>query len=118
MDWDPAEGTECYVRGVGKKRWARHLINKELGVKVKEEARRLARQMAGGGNDKVGGSQEVREDDGVDLASDSGVVPGKAGVFEYGASIGGDPDGAKRGSGDIRGGGAKVMDGETGFIDH
>ncbi len=92
------------------------LIDVELGVKVKEEARRLARQTAGGGKDKVGGNQEVREVDGVDLAGDGGVVSSRAGVFEHGAAIGGDPNGAKRGGSDIRGGGAKVMDGETGFI--
>ena len=66
----------------------------------------------------MGGNQEVREVDGIDLASDSGVVPGRAGVFEDGAPIGGDPDGAKGGSGEIRGGGAEVMDRETDFINH
>ena len=65
------------------------LIDVELGVKVKEEARRLARQTAGGGKDKVGGNQEVREVDGVDLAGDGGVVSSRAGVFEHGAAIGG-----------------------------
>ncbi len=49
--------------------------------------------MAGGSKDKVGGNQEVGEVDGINLSSDSGVVPGRAGVFENGASIGGDPDG-------------------------
>ncbi len=92
------------------------LIDVELGVKVKEEARRLVRQTAGGGKDKVGGNQEVREVDGGDLASDGGVVASRAGVFEHGAAIRGNPNGAKRGGGDIRGGGSQVMDGETGFI--
>ncbi len=64
----------------------------------------------------MGGNQEVREVDGIDLTSDGGVVPGRAGVFEDGAAIGGDPDEAKRGSGEIRGGGAEVMDRETRFI--
>ncbi len=60
VDWDPAEGTECYVRGVEYERWARHLINVELGTKVKEEARRLARQTAGESKEKVGGNPEGR----------------------------------------------------------
>ncbi len=64
----------------------------------------------------MGGNQEVREVDGIDLASDGGVVPGRAVVFEDSAAIGGDPDEAKRGGGEIRGGGAEVMDRETGFI--
>ncbi len=46
------------------------------------------------------------------------MVRGRAGVFENGASIGGDPYGAKRGSIHSRGGGAKVVDSETGFINH
>ncbi len=64
----------------------------------------------------MGGSQEVGEVDGINLSSDSGVVPGRAGVFKNGASIGGDPDWAKRGSIQSRGGGAKVVDSETGFL--
>ncbi len=39
-------------------------------------------------------------------------------VSFYGAAIGGNPDGAKRGSGEVRGGGAEVMDRETDFINH
>ncbi len=94
----------------------RHLVDVELGTKVKDEARGLARQTAGGSKDEVGGNQEVGEVDSVNLANDSGVVPGRAGVFENGASIGGDPYGAKRGSVHSRGGGAKVVDSETGFL--
>ncbi len=59
---------------------------------MEQKARRLARQTVGGSKDKVKGNQEVGDIHGINLASDSGAVPGRAGVFEDSAIVGGDPE--------------------------
>ncbi len=79
---------------------------------MKEEARILARQTASGSKDKVGGNQEVGDVNGINLASDSGVVPGRAGVFEDSAAIRSEPDETEDSGVQGTRGGAEVVDGE------
>ncbi len=73
-------------------------IDVKLCTQMEEEAGRLAGETAARSKDKVGGNQEIGDVGGVDFASDSGVVAGRAFVCEYGPSIGGEPDEAEGGS--------------------
>jgi hypothetical protein len=68
------------------------LVDVKLVAKMEEKARRFARKTASGGEDEVGGNQEVWDVGSIDLTGDGGVVPGGAGVLEDGAAIGGNPD--------------------------
>ncbi len=63
-----------------------------------------------GGEGKVGGNQKVGEVGSVDLAGDSMVVAGRAGVFQDSLSIGSNPDETKGGGVESRGGGSEVME--------
>jgi hypothetical protein len=67
----------------------------KLFTQMKEEAGRFTGETAHRSKGKVGGNQEVGDVGGVYLASDSGVVAGRASVLENGPSIGGKPDEAK-----------------------
>ena len=92
------------------------LISVELVAKVEEEACRLARETAGGGESKVRGNQEVGEVGRVDLAGDSMVVAGRAGVFQDSLAVGSKPDETKGGGGEDRGGGSEVVKTELVFV--
>ena len=89
----------------------------KLFTQMEEEARRLAGETAGRGKDKVGGNQEIGDVGGVDFASDGGVVAGRAFVFKYGPSIGGEPDETEGGSVEMRGGGAKIVERQVVFVE-
>ena len=89
----------------------------KLFTQMEEEAGRLAGETAGRGKDKVGGNQEIGDVGRVDFASDSGVVAGRAFVFEYGSSIGGEPDETEGGSVEMRGSGAKVVERQMVFVE-
>ena len=82
----------------------------ELVAEMKEKTGRLARQTTRGGEDEVGGYQEVGDVGGVDFARDSGVVAGRAGVFEDSAAIRSDPDETEDGSVEGASGGPEVVD--------
>ena len=84
---------------------------------MEEEAGRLAGETAGRSKDKVGGNQEIGDVGGVDFASDGGVVAGRAFVFKYGPSIGGEPDETEGGSVEMRGSGAKVVERQMVFVE-
>jgi len=87
-------------------------VDMELVAEMKEKTRRLARQTTRGGEDEVGGYQEVGDVGGVDFARDSGVVAGWAVVFEDGAAIGGNPDETENGSVEGASGGPEVVQGQ------
>jgi hypothetical protein len=88
----------------------------ELVAKVEEEACRLAGKTAGGGESKVGGNQKVGKVGSVDLAGDSMVVAGRAGVFQDSLSVRSNPNETKGGGVEGRGGGSEVMKTELVFI--
>ena len=69
-------------RGDGEGEGRGDLVDVKLFTQMEEEAGRLAGETAGRGKDKVGGNQEIGDVGGVDFASDSGVVAGRAFVFE------------------------------------
>ena len=92
----------------GLEKW-KTLISVELVAKVEEEACRLARETAGGGESKVRGNQEVGKVGRVDLAGDSMVVAGRAGVFQDSPSVRSNPDETKGGGVEGRGGGSEVV---------
>ena len=84
-------------------------VDMELVAEMKEKTGRLARQTTRGGEDEVGGYQEVGDVGGVDFARDGGVVAGWARVFEDSAAIRSDPDETENGSVERAGGGPKVV---------
>ena len=84
----------------------------ELVAEMKEKTGRLARQTTRGGEDEVGGYQEVGDVGGVDFARDSGVVAGGASVFEDSAAIRSDPDETEDGSVEGASGGPEVVQGQ------
>jgi hypothetical protein len=92
-------------------------VDMELCTQMEEDAGRLAGETACRSKDKVGGNQEIGDVGGVDFASDSGVVAGRAFVFEDGPSIGGEPDETEGGSVEMRGGGAKVVERQVVFVE-
>ena len=92
------------------------LISVELVAKVEEEACRLAGKTAGGGESKVGGNQKVGKVGSVDLAGDSMVVAGRAGVFQDSLSVRSNPDETKGGGVEGRGGGSEVVKTELGLV--
>ncbi len=98
--------------------WAREKtsISMELVAKVEEEACRLARKTVVGGESKVGGNQEVGEVGSVDLAGDSMVVAGRAGVFQDSLPVRSNPDETKGGGVEGRGGGSEVVKTELVFV--
>jgi hypothetical protein len=81
----------------------------ELVAEMKEMTGRLARQTTRGGEEKVGGYQEVGDVRGVNFTRDSGVFAGRAGVFEHSAAIGSDPDETEDGSVKGASGGPEVV---------
>ena len=101
--------SRCSVRGGGNDR---PLIDVELIFEVEEETRRLASEATRGCEGKMGGHQKIGDDGSVDFAGDSRVVAGGAGVFEYSAAIGGNPDETENGGVEGRGGCAEVVDRE------
>ena len=74
------------------------LISVELVAKMEEEACRLARETAGGGEGEVGRDEEVVDVFSVNLAGDGGMVAGRAGVAENSALVGGGPHESEYGS--------------------
>ncbi len=81
----------------------------ELVAEMKEKTGRLARQTTRGGEEEVGGYQEVGDVGGVDFARDSGVVAGGASVFEDSAAIRSDPDETEHSSVERASGGPEVV---------
>ena len=79
-------------------------------AKMEEEACRLARETAGGGEGEVGRDEEVVDVFSVNLAGDSGMVAGRAGVAENSALVGGGPHEAEDGSVDRGVGGAQIVE--------
>jgi len=92
----------------GLEKW-KTLISVELVAKVEEEACRLARETASRSESKVRGNQEVGEVGRVDLAGDSMVVAGRAGVFQDSLSVRSNPDETKGSGVEGRGGGSEVV---------
>ena len=84
-------------------------VDMELVAEMKEKTGRLARQTTRGGEDEVGGYQEVGDVGGVNFARDSGVVAGWASVFEDSAAIRSDPDETENGSVERASGGPEVV---------
>ncbi len=74
------------------------LISVELVAKMEEEACRLARETAGGGEGEVERNEEVVDVFSVNLAGDGGMVAGRAGVVENSALVRGGPHEAEDGS--------------------
>jgi hypothetical protein len=91
------------------------LISVELVAKVEEEACRLARQTASGGQGEVRGNQEIVDVFGVNFPGDSNMVAGRASVAENSALVGGCPHETKDSRIDGRGGGPQVVEGELFF---
>ena len=58
------------------------------------------------------GNEKVRDVCGINFASDSSVIAGRAGGFEDCAAIGGNPDETENGGVEGRGGCAEVVDRE------
>ena len=92
-------------------------VDMELCTQMEEDAGRLAGETACRSKDKVRGNQEIGDVGGVDFASDSGVVAGRAFVFEDGPSIGGEPDETEGGSVEVRGGSAKIVERQVVFVE-
>jgi hypothetical protein len=69
-----------HVRGVGRWRRARHLVNVELSTKMEDETRGFTRETTRG-KEKVGSNQEVGNVHYVNFSRYSGVVAGRARVF-------------------------------------
>ena len=87
----------------------------ELVAKVEEEACRLARETAGGGEGEVGSDQKIVDDLVVDLACDCFVVSGGTRVAEDGSLVGGGPHEAEDCSIERGVGGAQIVEGQVVF---
>ena len=76
---------------------------------MEEEAGRFAGETTSGGEEEMGGNQEVGDVGGVYFSGDGGVVAGRAGVFEDSATIRSDPD--ETGDGHVQGasGGPEIV---------
>jgi hypothetical protein len=81
----------------------------ELVAEMKEKTGRVARQTTRGGEEEVGGYQEIWDVRGVNFARDNGVVAGRAGAFENSAAIRSDPDETEDGSVKGASGGPEVV---------
>ena len=99
--------SRCSVRGGGNDR---PLIDVELIFEVEEETRRLASEATRGCEGKVRGDEKIRDVCGVNFASYSSVVAGRAGVFKNSAAIGRNPDETKDSGVEGWCRGAKVVD--------
>ncbi len=86
-------------------------------AEMEEKAGRLARETAGGSEGKVGGSQQVVQVVRVDFAGDGGVVAGRAGVFQDGSGVGGEPKKTEDSRVQSWGRGAQIVKGEQSFGD-
>ena len=93
------------------------LISVELVAKVEEEACRLARETAGGGQGKVGCDQERVNGFSVNVACDCFVVAGGALVLHDGAVVGSKPEKTEDSRVQGWGCGAQVVDGQKRFCD-
>ena len=101
---------ETWVCVCGRGGKVRPLIDVKLVFEVEEETRRLASEATRGCEGDMWGDEKIRDVGGVDFAGDSGMVAGRAGVLEYSAAIGGNPDEAKDSGVQGRCRGAKVVD--------
>jgi hypothetical protein len=81
----------------------------KLVAEMKEKTGRLARQTTRGGEEEVGGYQEIWDVRGVNFSPNSGMVAGRAGVFENSAAIRSDPDETEDGSVKGASGGPEVV---------
>ena len=90
-------------------------VSVELVAKMEEEACRLARETAGGGEGEVRRDEEVIDVFVVNLAGDSCVVAGRAGVAEDSALVGGGPHEAEDCSIERGVGGAQIVEGQVVF---
>jgi hypothetical protein len=92
------------------------LISVELVAKVEEEACRLARETAGGGQGKVGCDQERVNGFSVNFACDCFVVAGGAIILHDGAVVGSKPEKTEDSCVHLRVGGSEVVDGEVRLV--
>ena len=90
-------------------------VSVELVAKMEEEACRLARETAGGGEGEVRRDEEVIDVFVVNLAGDWCVVAGRACVAENSALVGGGPHEAEDGSIERGVGGAQIVEGQVVF---
>ena len=91
-------------------------VSVELVAKMEEEACRLARETASGGEGEVGSDQEVSEVLSVNFARDGLVVAGRASVFQDSAVVGSEPEKTEDSCVHLWVGGAKVMDRQVRFV--
>ncbi len=105
---------ECVVGGGGK---VRPLIDVKLVFEMEEQTRRLASEATRGCEGKMRGNEKVRDVCGVNFASDSSVVAGRAEVFANSVAIEGNPNETKDSGVDGWRGGAEVVDREVCFSD-
>ncbi len=85
-------------------------VNVQLVVKVMEQLVRGAREFASGGEDQVGGNQEVGQVFCVDVTGDGCVVAGGSGVFEGSLVVWGEPQEFENGAVKVWVGGAEVVE--------
>ena len=90
-------------------------VSVELVAKMEEEACRLARETAGGGEGEVRRDEEVVDVFVINLAGDCGMVAGRAGVAENSALVGGGPHEAEDCSIERGVGGAQIVEGQVVF---
>ena len=110
--WVRFPGVCVWLGGLEKEKT---LISVELVAKVEEEACRLARETAGGGQGEVRRDEEVIDVFVVNLAGDGCVVAGRAGVAENSALVGGGPHEAEDCSIERGVGGAQIVEGQVVF---
>ncbi len=86
------------------------LVSVELVTKMEEEACRLARETAGGGEGEVRCDEEVVDVFVVNFAGDCFVDAGRASVAEDGSLVGGGPHEAEDGGVNRGVGGSQVVE--------
>ncbi len=89
----------------------------KLVAKMEEKASRLAGETTGGGEDEVGGDQEIGDVFRVDVAGDCFVVAGGAGVLHNSAVVGCEPERTEDGGIHGRVRGAQVVNREESLRD-
>ncbi len=106
-----AVGRGKSVRTVG---WVQKtLVSVELVAKMEDEACRLAKETAGGGEGEVRCDEKVVDVFVVNFAGDCMVVAGRASVAEDGSLVGGGLHEAEDGSVDRGIGGTQVVEGKV-----
>ncbi len=90
-------------------------VDVQLIVEVMKQLLRGAREFASVGAGLVGGNQEVGQVFGGNLAGDGLVVAGGAGVFDDGLVVWGEPQKSEDGAVKVSVGGAEVVDGGVGL---